>query len=442
MLLRFDTRFLYADAVGTEGVASADLQSLRPELQRVHALTGRRRDGGIDAEYACLNLHEAIEPSIPAIEAEAERLRRFNDLLVIGIGGSNLGAMAVEQALAYGGRKGTGPRLHFIDNIDPDYLHDLLARLHPVSTGAIAISKSGGTIETVAQYLVIREWLRRVLGEADARSHQWVVTDPERGWLRQLARDERLRALPVPTRVGGRFSVLSAVGLLPLAAIGVDLRGLLAGAAASAERCRDDDPATNPALELAALYYLLDVRKDKRVSILMPYVHCLRLFGDWYRQLWAESLGKRRTDGTPAGTLPVVAVGAVDQHSQLQMYLASRRDKIFAFVALDRWNRDVTIPVGKPERTAFPYLAGKTLNDVIAAEFLATRQVIAEYGHPHMTIHLPALNAFTLGQLIDVYQRATVYAGLLYGIDPLDQPAVESGKQLALQNLGSGTHRP
>jgi glucose-6-phosphate isomerase len=239
----------------------------------------------------------------------------------------------------------------------------------------------------------------------------------------------------VPSKVGGRYSVLSAVGLLPLAASGVDVRALLAGARANAERCAAADQRENPALELAALAYLLDTRKDKRLSIFMPYINALRVFGDWYRQLWAESLGKRRADGSPAGTLPVTALGAVDQHSQLQMYLESRHDKIFSFLALDRWTHDVAVPLAPADRETFPYLADKSLNDLIAAEFLATRQVVTDYGHPNLTLHLPTLSAHSVGQLIDLYQRATVYAGLLYGINPLDQPAVESGKRLTVQHL-------
>jgi glucose-6-phosphate isomerase len=441
-LLQIETQFAYAEAVGGEGVTRAEIDALAPELERARTLMTERRRGGLDAEYACLNLHEVGEDSIAAIEFEAERLRAFSDIIVIGIGGSNLGAMAVEQALAYGDRKNDGPRLHFLDNIDPDYLHDLLARLRPVTTAVVVISKSGGTIETIAQYLVVRDWFDRALGRDTARSRQWIVTDPEQGWLRALARSERLRALPVPPKVGGRYSVLSAVGLLPLAACGVDVRALLAGARANTERCVGSTAKDNPALELAALYYLLDVRKDKRLSILMPYVHSLRLFGDWYRQLWAESLGKRRADGTPAGTLPVTALGAVDQHSQMQMYLESRHDKIFTFIALERWTHEVTIPLHEPDRAAFPYLAGKRLNDVIAAEFLATRRVIGDYGHPHVTIQLPTLSAHTLGQLIDLYQRVTVYSGILYGVNPLDQPAVENGKRLAVQYLQGATRAP
>lgn len=433
-MIALDTRHLYAESVGDQGIARNALAQLAPRLQTVHAQTIERMRGGFDAPYACLNLHETMPRECAAIETEAAKLRAFRDVIVIGIGGSNLGTMAVQQALAYGGRSRGGPTLHYVDNIDPDYLHDLLARLSPADTGVIAVSKSGGTLETATQYLVIREWLAQRLG-ADSQRHQWVVTDPKAGWLRALANQEKLATLPVPPNVGGRYSVLSAVGLLPLAVVGVDIRALLEGARANAERCAGADAATNPALEMAAAFYALDTQKAKRLSILMPYVHALRLFGDWYRQLWAESLGKRDANGTPAGTLPVPALGAVDQHSQLQMYLESRHDKVFSFIALTEWSQRVPIPLSPTEQATFPYLRGKTLNDVIAAEFKATRQVISDYGHPNLTLTLPRLDAHAVGELIDLYQRATVYAGLLYGINPLDQPAVEAGKQLAVKYL-------
>lgn len=437
-LLRIDTDFAY-----TADLARADLDGCSPRLQAVHRTLTEKQRGGLDAEYACLNLHDGMTgEAIAAIEAEAQALRAYRDILVIGIGGSNLGAMAVGQALAHGGRKQDGARLHFLDNIDPDYLHDLLALLTPQTTAVLAISKSGGTIETATQYLIVRAWLNAALGMAAAREHQWVVTDPQNGWLRALAKTEQLRALPVPPKVGGRYSVLTAVGLLPLAASGIDIRALLAGARANAQRCTGPLWNDNPALELAAIYYLLDARADKHLSVLMPYVNPLRLFGDWYRQLWAESLGKERANEAPAGTLPVTALGAVDQHSQLQMYLASRRDKVFTFLALDRWNHDMPIPLGPTEANAFPYLQGRSLSDVIAAEFLATRAVITEYGHPNLTLHLPRLDAHVVGQLIDLYQRITVYAGLLYGVNPLDQPAVEQGKRLAVHHLRDAARAP
>lgn len=434
-LLRIDTTNMYSDATGDSGVARAEMRSIAATAERTHVLVAERRRGGLDAEYGCLNLHEAMSATLTEIKTEADKLSQFQDVLVLGIGGSNLGALAVYQALAHGGQRRDRPQLLFVDNIDPDYLHDLLSRLAPDTTGVITISKSGGTIETLTQYLVVRQWLAQHLGAARARSHQWIVTDPSSGWLRALANSESIHALPVPPTVGGRYSVLTAVGLLPLAAAGIDIDALLAGARDNAARCEAHDLERNPALEMAALYYLLDVRNDKRVSVLMPYVNALRLFGDWYRQLWAESLGKRRADGVPAGTLPVPALGAVDQHSQLQMYLESRRDKIFSFIAAQRWVHAVPIPLNETERAAFPYLAGKTLGDVLTAEFAATRHVITAYGHPNLTIYLHVLDAYALGQLIDLYQRVTVYAGLLYGINPLDQPAVESGKHLTRQYL-------
>ncbi len=433
-LLRIDTANAYIPNVA-EGIERDDVQQIAAELTRAHETLVARQRGGLDAEYACLGLHDTMPESLPEIDTEAQRLRTFKDIIVIGIGGSNLGAMAVGQALAHGNRKQPGPRLHYLDNVDPDLIHDLLASLQAKTTAVIAISKSGGTLETATQYMVTREWLNSKLGQPAAREHQWVVTDPKIGWLRALSQKENLRALPVPPRVGGRYSVLSAVGLLPLAASGIDIATLIEGARTNAARCSSADWRENPALELAALSYLLDTRKNKRLSIFMPYVNALRLFGDWYRQLWAESLGKRRADGTPAGTLPVTALGAVDQHSQLQMYLESRHDKFFSFVALDNWSHQVAVPLTPADRDTFPYLANKSLNDLIAAEFLATRQVITNYGHPNLTLSLPVLDAHAVGQLIDLYQRTTVYAGLLYGINPLDQPAVESGKKLAVQHL-------
>lgn len=428
-LLAIDFAHMYADA-GVQGVTPAELVALQNELARAHQTLKTRSTGGIHAEYACLDLHDHMTAELPAIRAAAENLRRFDDLVIIGIGGSNLGVMAVYEAV---GPTASTPRLHFADNIEPDRLPVLMQKLKPARTGVVVISKSGGTIESAAQYMVLRTWLAEHLGQ-QAAGHQFIITDPVDGWLRKVAIRDGVATLPVPPKVGGRYSVLTAVGLLPLAVVGIDIERLLAGSAANAARCHSDNPSANPALHLAALYYLLDVHHGMRTSIVMPYVSRLRLFGDWYRQLWAESLGKLMADGTPAGTLPVPALGAIDQHSQLQMYLASRRDKIFAFMALARYQHTVAIPLG-PDAPAFPYLAGKSLNDVIDAEFRATRQVITGYGHPNLTLRLPALDAHTLGQLIDLYQRTTVYAGLLYGVNPLDQPAVESGKQLTLQYL-------
>nr|MBI3545548.1 glucose-6-phosphate isomerase [Gammaproteobacteria bacterium] len=439
-LLHIDTRRLYETGTGAQGVGAAEMNALLPELQRAHQTLVKKSETGLEAEYACLNLHTGMQSLLPTIQAMAENIRRYRDVAVIGIGGSSLGAKAVHQALSAANPDAANPRLHFLENIDSYRLHALLQNCTAENLAVICISKSGGTMETAVQYLILRAWLEKNLGKEKARQQQWIVTDPSQGWLRDLAQREGIAALPVPPKVGGRYSVLTAVGLLPLAAVGVDIQGLLAGASANAARCVAAERSQNPALELAALFYLLDIQKDKRISIMMPYVDPLAIFGDWYCQLWAESLGKRmqsRPGKPPAGTLPVRAMGAVDQHSQLQMYLESRLDKIFSFIALDNWDHDFTVPLPPPDQKFFPHLAGKHMHEIIEAEFQATRQVITETGHPNMTLRLPALNAHVLGQLIDLYQRVTVYTGLLYGINPLDQPAVEKGKKLAVQLLSA-----
>jgi glucose-6-phosphate isomerase len=436
--LVIDTTNFYMEGVGREGISRAELTAQATEIEQAQRRVQTGSSAGLDAEYAALNLAHAMPAQLPQIREMAADLRRHQDVLAIGIGGSSLGAKALQQALAPQPAHAGTPRLHFVENIDPYFLQRLLSSLEAESTAVLCISKSGGTIETVVQTLILRDWLTRQLGRNNARRHQWVITDPNSGWLRELAEREGLPSLPVPPQVGGRYSVLSPVGLVPLATIGIDIGALLQGAADNAARCANADVTANPALEIAALCVLLDTHRNKRTAVMMPYVNRLQLFVDWYCQLWAESLGKwdrARPGSTPAGTLPVRAMGAVDQHSQLQMYLESRQDKFFTFIELETCAYDLPVPLDSFDAAHFPFLAGRSIAEVIDAEFRATRQVITDAGHPNMTIRLPVLTAHVLGQLIDLYQRATIYAGLLYGINPLDQPSVEIGKRLAIDYL-------
>ena len=440
--ISIDTRNMYTSQVGAEGIAPEEFNAIRHRLAELHAELAAKSAGGLSAEFACLNLASEMQPEIPAIMEMAATIGRYRNVILIGIGGSSLGAKAIRHALKPEHESPDGSKLYFVENVDPYHMEYMLSLLAPEQTALVCVSKSGGTIETVVQYQILREWLARHLGADQAKRQQWLITDPQHGWLRDLANRQGIPHLPVPPNVGGRYSVLSAVGLLPLAVIGVDIEALLRGAADMSSLCASGQAEENPALEMAALHYLLDVKKDKRISVMMPYVNRLRLFVDWYCQLWAESLGKWNvTDPTrpPAGTLPVRAMGAVDQHSQLQMYLESRHDKMFTFIDLLHWDHDMAIPLDPDDLDAFPYLVDKTLVDVISAEFRATRQVITDTGHPNMTLHLPELNAYTLGQLVELYQRTTVYAGMLYGINPLDQPSVEKGKKLAIQYLQRGS---
>ncbi len=438
--LSIDTSNMYTDGVGTEGVTPDQVAALSKELTAIHNHIQTDTRHGLNAEFACLTLHEQMRAQLGEIKAMAAEIQQYRHVLVIGIGGSSLGCKAIRHALKPDRRLANNTGLCFIENIDPYHLEQIFATLNPNQVAIIAISKSGGTIETVVQYQIIRNWLETELGKTTAKQRQWLITDPTTGWLREVAEQERLPALAVPPKVGGRYSVLTPVGLLPLAVAGIDIEALLSGAATAASACQSAVISENSAMEMAALYFLLETTKDKHVSIMMPYINRLRLFADWYCQLWAESLGKRDSNKPSvslAGSLPVRAMGAIDQHSQLQMYLESRLDKMFSFITLGQWRHDIPIPEGNRGRDWFPYLENKGLADVITAEFFATRQVITETGHPNLTITLPDLNAYALGQLTDLYQRVTIYTGLLYGINPLDQPSVEKGKKLAIDYLKS-----
>jgi glucose-6-phosphate isomerase len=321
-----------------------------------------------------------------------------------------------------------------------------LARIDPRRVLVNVISKSGGTAETMAQYLVVRAWLEEALGDAAFR-HLVFTTDPARGALRELATREGIATLDVPPSIGGRFSVLSPVGLLPAALVGIDIAGLLAGARRAIERAEADDLLQNPAALYAALHWAADTDVGARIHVLMPYTDRLREFAEWYRQLWAESLGKRtdregRTVHT--GATPVAAVGATDQHSQVQLFMEGPFDKVITFVRLERFGEDLVIPSrggtspegdpGLPSDLA--YLPGHSLGELLNAEYEATSAALAEMGRMSCTLHLPELTPEVLGEAIMFYQLATGYAGVWYGIDPFDQPGVEHGKRLTYAAMG------
>jgi glucose-6-phosphate isomerase len=294
---------------------------------------------------------------------------------------------------------------------------------------------------------VVRAWLERTLGGAAYR-HLVFTTDPERGALRQLAQRDHIATLEVPPEVGGRFSVLSPVGLLPAALVGIDIDGLLQGAGRAIERTESDDLLRNPAALYAALHWEADVRQDARIHVLMPYTDRLREFAEWYRQLWAESLGKRvdREGRTVhVGPTPVAAVGATDQHSQVQLFMEGPYDKVITFMTVEQLGSDLRIPHPESQTELPPdlsYLPGHTLGELLKAEYEATSTALAQMGRMSCTLRLPDLSAATLGEALMFFQLATGYAGVWYGIDPFDQPGVELGKRLTYAAMGRPGYEP
>jgi glucose-6-phosphate isomerase len=385
-------------------------------------------------------------PSDKALLDQVERFSagargKYDDVVVLGIGGSALGPIALRTALRPSGWnmldeevRGGFPRLHVLDNVDPETIDALLGRLRLERTLFIVTSKSGGTAETMAQFLIVHDRITRE--KLDVTKQMVFVTDPKQGALRPLAERLEVPALDIPGSIGGRFSVLSPVGTLPAALIGIDVSSLLAGAGEMAKRCETPDLARNPAGVFAMLQWLADDRLAKKIVVFMPYSDPLRDFAAWFVQLWAESLGKQRPDGTSVGSTPLAALGATDQHAQVQLFMEGPADKTVTFVAVDERATDVTIPAAFGDVKELGYLGGHSLGELIDIEQRATAGALAKRGRPNMTIHLDRVDASHVGQLMMLLEIATAYAGQLYGIDAFNQPGVELGKQFAYALLG------
>lgn len=383
--------------------------------------------------------------------AEALGHRRFDDVVVIGIGGSALGAAALRDALLppgwdelEGAARGQRPRLRVLDNPDPDSAGALLGRLDLGRTLFNVVSKSGSTAETLALFLTVWGRLEETVGPGRARDHVVVTTDARRGFLRGLAEERGLRSLPVPGNVGGRFSVLSPVGLLPAALAGIDTEALLDGASSMAALCETPVLQQNPAGTLATLLHAADTDHGAGVHVFMPYADRLQGMARWLQQLWAESLGKaRKLDGTRAetGPTPLPALGAPDQHSILQLLMEGPRDKVVVFLGRAAADLDVAIPSPFPDNASVSHLAGCTLFELLDRERVATAEALRRAGRPNLTIMMDCVDARSVGALLMLFQIATVHAGALYGVDPMDQPGVELGKSLTSGLMGKPGHQ-
>jgi len=413
---------------GALGVDPKDLdQAGSQHRARLAALDKRRRSG----EIGFWDLPEAREPA-RACQAYADSVRgRFENVVVLGIGGSALGTQALHAALSpalHDKRPHTTrPRLFVVDNVDPVLVTGVLRAVNPATTLYNVISKSGSTAETMSQFLLFLEALKTSIGDS-WREHVVVTTDAKKGFLRPFATAHGLTAFTVPDSVGGRFSVLTPVGLLPGALLGWDLEALLDGAAVGRDRCLGGDFASNPAAVLAVCQHLLDTRCGVHTQVLFPYSHRLRLLVDWNVQLVAESLGKRDAEGRGVGPLPHGAVGATDQHSQVQLFSDGPRDKVYTFLRVLSHTDDMLIPAPPHGLDDLEYLEGKTFGQLLDAEARATRVALIDKGCPNALIHFPQVDARSVGEWLMWAMASTAYGGELYRVDAFDQPGVEAGK--------------
>jgi glucose-6-phosphate isomerase len=362
------------------------------------------------------------------------REHAYSNIVIIGIGGSALGPAALDSALAL---PKSGKRLVVLDNIDPDFIHDSLESIDPQETFVNVIAKSGVTAETMSTFAVVRKWMTDALGSR-ARDRFAVTTDPEKGDLLQIAREENFRTFVIPPNVGGRFSVLTPVGTLPAALLGFDVAKMMEGAR------RTVDQSTkpffeNPALVAAFIQFVLERERAKKMLVLFPYSQALWKFAFWFKQLWGESLGKkldRRGREVYYGQTPTAALGVTDQHSQLQLFIEGPNDKSFLFWAVKEFRHALKIEHPYKQYDSMGYLQGRDLGELFRAEREATEIALTEAGRPNATVWVDRINEATLGDLIMFSQYVTAYAGELYDINAFDQPGVEYGKKLTFALMG------
>lgn len=381
---------------------------------------------------------------VAEINAYAQTVKgNFDNLLVLGIGGSSLGGICVTEAilkpywnlLEKEARDGM-PRIFFLDNIDPDQINGLLGTLDLKKTLVNVITKSGNTAETMSAFMIVKARLEKELG-AQYKNNIVATTDENKGILRKIATEENFKTFIVPDDVGGRFSIFCAVGLLPFGLVGINISELLRGVREMDAALQKTNIDENIAAQNALVHYLMD-KKGKNLSVMMPYSSRLKFVSDWYVQLWAESLGKEvDLDGKiiHSGPTPLKALGATDQHSQVQLYNEGPNDKLISFVRVGKFDTTLEIPCVY-EDSELGYLCGRTVNDLMNAEADSTRVAVTDYNRPNVTITLPVINEYYLGQLLYMLEVQTAIAGALYNIDTFNQPGVEQAKNYTYALMG------
>jgi glucose-6-phosphate isomerase len=444
MNIHFDEKNLLADMVGkANGLSRSEIE--RAQGKALKALQSFRRQSD-EGRYGFPHLpfQTGVIQTIGRYADEARG--SFDTVCVVGIGGSALGAWALDCGIrgphpVQGAFTTDHPRLVILDNVDPSFTAAALASMDPRRTLVVVIAKSGGTAETVATFLIVRDWLEQALGRPKAARRIVAVTTEGKGDLFALAQAEGYSVFGIPENVGGRFSVLSPVGLVPAALIGIDIRKLARGATRMTHLSWQPDLGANIALRAALCHWLIWTRKAKPIQVAFPYSNHLWGTAFWFRQLWAESLGKARNragEEVHAGQTPVAALGTTDQHSQVQLYIEGPNDKVFTFWAVAKFSSAGKIPKRRFNLPAFDALAGRSLAELIDAERRSTAAALVENGHPNCTLTLDRVDEEHLGAFLQMMEFQTAFMGELLDINAFDQEGVELGKRFTYGLMGRG----
>jgi|GEM_PF-38632 len=440
MKLKFDYTNMLEDSVGEHGLSLSEIKNDKDRIFDAFNIVGKH---GIDDGYVFSSLPFAQNADINNIIRHGHAIRKKADAFVVcGIGGSALGALSIMHAMRHlnhnylSKNKRGAPRIYVEDNIDPEKIKALLDIVNIKTTYFNFISKSGETPETLSQFLIIYDILKRTLGTIEAKKRIIVTTTVGSGALYKRAKKEGLKIFSIPPKLSGRFSVFSNVGLLPLAVAGVDIKLLFSGAGEMDKACKHDDIFKNPALMSAYLHYKA-LKSGKNISVMMPYAESLKIMADFYAQAWGESLGKAldlNGNKINVGQTPIKALGATDQHSQIQLYVDGPFDKVITFIGVEKFREDISIPSG--ELDGFEYLEGGNLTALLNIERRAAAFALTKAGRINFSIILPYIKEDTIGELLTYFMYQTVYVAAFLNIDPFDQPGVEGGKRATHALIG------
>lgn len=423
-----EVSFDYKNLMEVEGgIQESELEDIRPRLEEAAKEL-------LEGDPGFMQLPKTDRyAEVSKVLAEDIRNSGATDFIHAGIGGSALGPMAVQKALNHPYYNQLtdrgGPRIHFAENTDPASLSAILDVADPEHTWINAVTKSGSTAETMANFLVVRGFLENALGDG-FREHTVFTTDPEEGFLNEISARDDIKTLPIQQNVGGRFSVLTPVGLLPAAVAGIDVDALLAGAAQCVDEVNEQG-AEHPAVLGAAMHYLMDTARGRNVRVMMAYADSLERIAAWFVQLWAESLGKDGKGSTPHG-----AVGTTDQHSQVQLYMEGPQDKVIEIVQVESHPRDLDIPKAYEDIEGVGYLGGHTMAELLNVECDATQKALTKAGRPNCAIKLGDVSAENIGYLFQALEVQTAISGSLYGVNAFNQPGVEAGKNITYEKMG------
>jgi glucose-6-phosphate isomerase len=412
----------------------SEVDNLSPFVKVAHDMLHNQKGPGSDYLGWVTLPYDYDKEEFSRIKAAAAKIRKSSDaLIVIGIGGSYLGARAAIEALSHSfhNQMNGNTQIYFAgQNISSTYISHLLEMLEGKDISINVISKSGTTTEPAVAFRIFRDYLEKKYGKEEAKNRIFVTTDKEKGALKQLATEEGFETFVIPDDVGGRYSVLTAVGLLPIAVAGLDIDKMMQGAQAAADKYNNADLATNQSYQYAAVRNAL-YRKGKTIELLVNYEPALHYVSEWWKQLYGESEGKDQK-----GLFPAAVDFSTDLHSMGQYVQEGRRDLIETVVQVAKPKVELTIGEDAANLDGLNFLAGKTMDEVNKNAFQGTVLAHVDGGVPNMVVELDELNEFTFGELVYFFEKACGISGLLMGVNPFDQPGVEAYKKNMFALLG------